>query len=926
MESTKKLKKIKIISVLVITVLFILISYITYRANYLQVLEIGEEYLITFEQRTKYRIQLFGISFLLLFCVFFITNIFIRKGLKVFFDDEKKELPKLPNKSISFILALIFSAMITITFLDQLILFINTAWFGTNDPIFGLDIGFFLFQKPFIVAIITYYIKLLCFLVIYKGAYYIIVFNRCLNGVDKNTLLKSKFIKGLKINVFLIVIGIAILVFFSTFDIVTGEFVSLKNTLSTSIIGAGLSDSMIKLWGYRILSIIIIISSIFILKYISKNELKKLFISISIVPIYLVIMFVILVITNIYVKSNVFDKEKEYIRYNLAYTKQAYNLNIEETEYANAENISKEILEDNQAIVKNIRLIDEDTTLKTLNGLQTNSGYYAYTNTKLQQYNLNGENTLVYISPREMNTSNSASTYQNKTYQYTHGYGNIITYASQVDETGNVKYIQKGFEEKDNRIAIQEPRIYFGMQTNHAVVTNASQKAEFDYPITATKSAEYGYQGKAGLQVGFLDRLILSIANKEVKITFSSVDENSKILFNRNIIKRAKTIIPDLKYEEKPYLIISDEGRQIWVLDAYTTSDAYPYSQKTPIASKEMKKEINYIRNSIKVLIDAYDGTVDFYLMDKTDPIANAYQNAYPDVLKDGDLIETSISSHFIYPEYLYKVQSEILKIYHNVTDDVLYRGDDVWNYATFNANTKTTSGTLIEPYYTMVKTNEGTNVGLVVPYIVEGKQNINSYLIGTVQNGKLNLQLYQFSSGSNVLGPKQLDREIEEDETIASELESINVTGTKITKNIIIVPIHNSLLYVEPIYQQQLNEKNAIPLLKKVVVASGNKVAIGDNLQVALEKLVSQSAVAIQVESNDTLENLINAVIEANNNLKESTRSQDFEMIGKDITKLQELIDQLETEEKNNKQEETVKEIDKQEDKVNNTVDNIIK
>ena len=199
----------------------------------------------------------------------------------------------------------------------------------------------------------------------------------------------------------------------------------------------------------------------------------------------------------------------------------------------------------------------------------------------------------------------------------------------------------------------------------------------------------------------------------------------------------------------------------------------------------------------------------------------------------------------------------------------------------------------------------------MVVPYTVEGRQNITSYLIGIDDNGKLKLTMHKYVSGSNIIGPEQLDKEIEQDETIAAQIKSVNVTGTKISKDLIVVPIENSLLYVESIYQHQLNEKNSIPLLKKVIVASGTKVAIGDNLEEALENLVSQSAVNIKVESTDTLEDLISTIIEANKNLKESTASQDFEMIGKDITKLQSLIDELEKQNKENnkKDRETIKE-----------------
>jgi len=904
MDKIKKLKIIKIISVITFIILFAIYSYISYRAEYLQILEIGEQYLSVFHTNNEYKIKMFLGSFLVLFVIISITNRSIKKGLKVFFDDEKKEMPKLPNKSIAFILSAIGSVILTAVFLEKTMLFFNSTWFGISDPVFGMDIGFFLFQKPFIELVLRYITTILVLLIAYTASYYILVFNMCLDGVDKELLLKSKFIKTLKTDVILIAITIACTTFLNTYNIVFDEFLALKDSASTKLIGAGFTDITVKLWGYRILSVIIIISVALILKYIfKKDQTKKLLISIGIVPCYLISLFIIITLFDfIFVNSNRLDSQKQYIGYNIDYTKKAYNLAIEEQEYESSDSITKEEIEANLDIINNIKLVDKQTTLKELNALQTSSGYYAYITTKLQKYKINDQDALVYVSPREIISSTDGSK-NNEMYEYTHGFGTIITDASSVDETGNIKYIQKAFGANGN---IEEPRIYFGMQTDSTIITNSDKKSEFDYPTNIT---EYTYNGTAGIKLNFIDRLILSIKEGDFNILFSSTTNNSKFLLNRNIIERAKTIMPDLLYDEEPYMIISDDGRQIWVLDAYTVSDEYPYSQKTKIEVGNNNEEINYIRNSVKVLIDAYDGLVSFYIMDKTDPIIMAYQNIYPNLFKDGEIIPNSISSHFVYSEYLYNVQAEILKMYHNVSEDVLYRGDDIWDYATFSTTTKTSVSTKLEPYYTMIKDNSENKIGLIIPYTVEGKQNISSYLIGTTDiKGKMKLKLYKYASGSNVLGPKQLDKEIEQDETISKEIESINVTGTKITKNIIIVPINNSLLYVEPIYQTQLNEKNAIPLLKKVVVASGNKIAIGDNIKEALENLLSQSAVNIKVENTDTLEDLINSIIEANQNLKDSTATQNFEMIGKDITKLQELIDKLEEQKNIEEVEETKK------------------
>ena len=538
-----------------------------------------------------------------------------------------------------------------------------------------------------------------------------------------------------------------------------------------------------------------------------------------------------------------------------------------------------------------------------MNNGQTAKGYYSYRDTQIGKYLINGKEQLVYISPREIVSNNT--TYNNKTYEYTHGYGSIITSATSTKENGTINHIQKGFENNNEAITITEPRIYFGMQTNDTVVTGSKNKKEFDYPIldsSLADNAENTYTGKAGLKLNFIDRIILAIKEGDLKLAFSgNVTNESKILTNRNIIKRAKTVMPYLMYDEKPYLVVNEEGKLIWVLDAYTISNNYPYSQKTTIRETSTSKlELNYIRNSVKVLIDAYDGTISFYITDRTDPIAMAYRNIYPDLFIDlEEQIPADIAEHFVYPQYLYNIQADIIARYHNIQPDVLYRSDDIWEIATHNTGkVMTKTGTDIEPYYTMVKLTDEQDVklGLVLPYTPEGRQNLISYLVGSYDNsGNSKLTIYKYQADTNILGPMQLDTQIEQDETIKEEIESLNVNGTKVIKNMIIVPLDNNLLYVEPIYTQYINEQDALPTLKKVVVASGNKVAIGDNLKEALTNLVSQYAVNLEVENTDTIEDLIETIIKANHNLEASNTSNDWEMMGKDVKKLQELIEKLE-------------------------------
>lgn len=898
MEKTKNKKRV----ILVIAFLIVLAIYvaITLRGQYLQTLEIGEQYVEVFNQKIKYKVLVVLANFAILYVATYITTRFIKRGLKKFFEDDKKEMPKLPNKSISLIISAIISLISSSLITEKIMLSLNTAWFGINDPIFNMDVGYYIFQKPFIEAIIVYFIALLVIYSIYIAVYYIIVFNKYFEkGIDRSILKKNTFLKQLITNLVLVILGISAITLVKVQDIVNSKFLTLSD--GTALYGAGLIEATIKTWGYRIFAFVILFSAIMAIINFKKENFKKIMKWICVIPAYLVVLFIVIISFDlIYVNSNELDKEKYYISKNIEFTKNAYNINVDEIEIENSGTITKDEVSKNQDVINNINILNEDVVLENLEQYQTNSGYYSYSTTKTGIYNVDGEEELVYVSPREI-ISNDTRTYNNKTYEYTHGYGTIVSSANTVDGNGNLEYVQSEFKDDNNKIKVKEPRIYFGLQTNEPIVTNAKNKQEYDYPLTSTASNTNTYEGEAGLQLGFLDRLILGVKEKNLGIAFSgNVTKESKIITTRNVITRAKTVMPYLKYDEEPYMVITDEGRLVWVLDAYTTSNNYPYSQETIIEYNGLKEKINYIRNSVKVIIDAYDGTTDFYIIDKSDPIAIAYSNIYPTLFKDGEEIPQDISKHMVYPKYLYKIQAEVLERYHNVQPEVLYRVDDVWDVAKENTSrtTSTATGTDIEPYYTMVKlTNSNSaQLGLVLPYTIEEKQNITSYLVATCdsQNNK-KLTLYKFKTGSSILGTIQLDSLVEQDEKILNELNSLNVTGTKIQKNIIVVPINNTLLYVEPIYQIMLNDKSQVPQLKKVVVASGNKVAIGNNIEEAVANLLSQEAISIEVEAEDKNE-LIKQIISANKNLEESNKNNNWEMIGKDMTKLQQLIEQLQT------------------------------
>ncbi len=880
--------------VLLVSFIAIIIGYVYARGNYLEIKEIGENYLSIYKTDMFYTIGTFIINFIILYFTFYLTNRTLRKGLKVFFDDEQKEMPRFPNKSVSFIIALIGSTFSTKMLLKKILLCISGSQFGITDKVFHLDISFFVFIKPLIQYILIYWVVIVIATLIYAIVYALIVLNRSFEGVARESIAKCNLIEKIGPRVKLIGVLLGLIIFVSMgLNIGNEKFmnIELKDGTSYALYGAGNADITIKMAGYTVLAFLTTFSIFKAYKAIKEKSVRRVIGNIMVVPVYLIIFAVALALyQTVFIGSNVLEKNQDYIRENIDKTKQAYAITGETVKESSLEysgTITNLEIEDNKDLLSNIAIVTKENVLQDLSAAQTSKGYYTYRQAQIASYNIEGKNRLVYVTPREIA---AGGTYSNKTYQYTHGYGTIVTMAGATDEYGNLINLQKEIGNKEKEvIPTKEPRIYFGTENNSAIVIN-TKKAELDYPTTNNiKDAEYNYEGNSGLKLNFIDRIILGIRENDMKLAFSgSVTSDSKIITNRNILKRAKTIMPYLEYDENPYMVIDDSGNQIWVLDAYTVSNEYPYAQKVEIGDA---REINYIRNSVKVLINAYDGNMKFYITDRTDPIVMAYNKIYPNVFESNEDIPQDISKHFVYPQYLYDIQTKIIEKYHSAIPETMYRANDIWSTAEIELNGRTEK---MKSYYTMVKDEYGNQkLGLIVPFTMYGKQNIISYMVGTTENGVNKLKLYKFQADSNVLSPMQLETQINQDETIASDLASLNVSGTKISKNLIAVPINNTILYVETYYGQYINETNQKPVLKRVVVASGNKVALGNNIVEAIDNLISKAS-NIDTSNNENLDDLIALIIKANENVKNSSKNGDWKLFGEDMQELTRLVDGL--------------------------------
>lgn len=893
-QSVPKKNKITIrfLVVVLVLLLFILGNVISLRGKYLAIEEIGSNYIDVFFNNLKLEYSIFGVNFVVIFLLFCITNLIIRRGLKPFFKDDNIKMPKLPNKSISFVIAIITSFIAKYIFSQKYMLLSNIYWFGVNDPVFNNDISYYMYILPFVKTLIFYCIGIFTLNLVYLSLYYVITFNVYLNGVDRNILKNSLFIKQVIFNSILIVFFCSAYIWGNSESILTQNLVNIKDSTKTALIGAGRSSIAVKYIGYKIFSVIVFIVALGLVRCIRKQNFKKGAMLALVIPSYLICLFFVMVYYDyIFLGANEFDKQKSYISYNIDFTQKAYGIGVNQVDINNYETIKSSQVEENKDFLDNIPLLNKDIIKQSLEQNQEDSLYYSYNNSRLSLYDIDGKPTLVYLTPREVITHNR--TYNNLTYEYTHGYSVVLSSASKLDKNGYPEILKA-----NSSSFVTEPRIYFGRQTNSDIIVNSNYGKEYDYLNSATQKKENTYNGAAGVKLGFLDRLIVGIRDNNLKIAFSGyINENSKILTNRNITERVKALMPNLIYDE-PYMVVSDSGKLVWVIDGYTTSKEYPYSQ----FENYKGEKINYIRNSVKVLIDSYEGTTDFYIVDDTDPIIQSYKNMYPSLFaKTSKDIPSDISKHFTYPELLYNMQANMINLYHGASEDVLYRGDNVWQISTEN----TKKNSKISPYFTLVNPTDSTEpeLGLMVTYNKAGKQSMTAYLVGTVEDGENQLTLYKFDSNTSIAGISQVNNQIDQDEVISKELENLNTTGTKLIREMEIVPIENSLLYVERVYQVMLNDDEAIPTLKKVIVASGNVLAMGNTLDEAISNLYTDYSIELDLYDAEDMDAIIDSIIKANNNLKESMDSNNFEMVGKDLTSLENLIDQLETLQKKNKE-----------------------
>ncbi len=862
-EKSKKSNTGKITFFVILAVL--VVAAVVGSSIYMELIQLRElnpkaDYSSVFTTNLLYKIIFILLSFIAISLFVYISNIFIIKNLKKYFAHNNLEARKMYNAPIALIIGIIGAYLTKDYFYGKALLFLNSVKFGRVDPQFGQDIGYYMFQRPFYMSLLDFISNLWLFIVIYSAIYYVLILLTALNNTFSADALKDKIL--LRHNLLNVAIFFVLKSVSYKFQ---REGLLYSSFTETGVIGSGFSSTNIWIRFYTIAPIIVLAIVIIAFLFMWKGKLKKAAVTIAVYPVLFILVTITSgIIQTVFVKPNEFEYEKNYLKNNMIETRAAYGLDkIKQYDFKTIEDLTPEIIKNNRNTIDNIRVVDYVPTLNSNKQLQSNTNFYTFSTGDILNYTVNGKEIPVLISAREINTANLQNqNFVNRTFKYTHGYGVVVNPINKVTAQGQVEFLLSGLKMDTvdkQTLNVTEPRIYYGELTNNFVIVNpkASKKeAEIDYDGTAVNYFEAGDTEK--IKLNLLNRVLFATKYMDANILVSSnINSDSQILLNRNVVERAQKGVPFLKVDSDPAMTITSDGRLKWVLDAYTVSDNYPYAQNIYTQSSEPDLRalngINYIRNSVKITVDAYDGTVRYYVIDKEDPIIQAYQKVYPEVFSKEPLPE-DIASHTRYPETLFKIQTEVLKKYHldpneheeNISN--FYTNQDAWNIAKYPDESSPDKVRDIDAYYNMIKLpgDLGNTEELILmrPFTPSaGKHNMISWL--AVRNSKDNygeMILFNFPKNTNILGPDQVEVNINQ----ISEISEYNTLWGQGKSNVfkgslLVIPIENSVLYVEPIYIQSKSD-SSIPQVKKVVVGyqegTDFKHGIGNNLEDALNNL----------------------------------------------------------------------------------------
>ena len=703
--------------------------------------------------------------------------------------------------------------------------FLNATPFGEVDPIFGRDAGFYIFTLPFLDFVRYTGLGVVVLAFVGSTAAYVVTGELAL-APEGRLSVGPKPRQHLSMLVALIFVLLA-----------AGAYLDMPRTLTTpaSILhGVSYADVAVRLPALMLLTIVAGVGAL----AAAYSALSS-----AIWPVGAAVAGYLLVLvagggaTSLFqafiVTPDEQSKEAPYLTHNIAATRLAFDLdNVEERQVSGDATLSLSDIENNSETINNVRLWDHQPLLDTFGQIQEIRTYYEFASVDNDRYVVDGEYRQTMLSSRELNSNSLPNrSWINERLQYTHGFGVAMGPVNEVTKEGlPVLFLRDLPPQSETNLSVDQPSIYFGELSNDYVLINTNTD-EFHYP-EGDDNISTRYDGSGGVELGNLvRRLLFSLRFRSYEILVSSqLNDTSRLIFHRNISNRVATIAPFLQYDADPYLVIA-EGRLFWIRDAYTVTGTYPYS--TPAGTG-----VNYIRNSVKVVIDAFNGTTTFYLADPDDPIAITLGKVFPDLLEPLETMPTELQSHTRYPEDIFTLQTAMYSTYHMTNPSVFYNREDQWEVPIVD-------GEQMEPYYTIMRLPGEAKAEFIqmLPFTPRGRNNLAAWMVARSDGdayGKM--MVFQFPKQKLIFGPSQVVARINQDQEISPQITLWNQQGSEVIQGtLLVIPIEEALLYVRPMYLRASGGR--IPELKQVVVAYQNQIVMEATLDLALSRLFGESA-----------------------------------------------------------------------------------
>lgn len=721
--------------------------------------------------------------------------------------------------------------------------FLNATPFGTADPIFNKDIGFYVFQLPFYQFIY----KILAWIVLLSAMCVAAVY--LLSESGQTSL--AKLFNSMSARFHLSALA-AIFFVLRAWGYRLEQYMLLYAD-GGAIYGAGFADINGRLLAFKILLVVALVCAIVILVNIFMRKFKLVLYSIGTLLVASIILGGVYpaVLQKFIVEPNEFNREHPYIEHNIEYTRLAYDLDkIERKPFPAGRHLSAQDIIENPETIDNIRLWDWRPLEQSYGQLQAMRLYYEFKGIDVDRYTIDGKYRQVMVAARELNQNllpEQAKSWVNQKLQYTHGYGIVMSPVNEVTTEGLPNFLIKDIPPQTNTdLVINRPELYYGESTDEYVMVNTKTQ-EFDYPM-GDDNAWTTYEETSGVKVNsFIRKALFAVAFTDYRMILSTdMTNETQILFNRNIYERVPKIAPFLRYDKDPYIVLSDDGRLYWMWDAYTVSNMYPYSE--PFSGR-----MNYIRNSVKITIDAYNGEVKFFVADQSDPIIQTFSKIFPNMFLPLEELSDDLKSHMRYPEELFLTQANKLATYHMTDSRIFYHKEDKWNLPNELYGRDEQA---MEPYYTITKLpgEDEPEFVLILPYTPQNRNNMISWLAARMDGehyGKL--INYQFPKQELVYGPMQIEARINQDASISQQLtlwDQRERGFSVIRGNLLAIPIKDSLLYVEPIFLQA--EASRIPELRRVIVAHEDRIVMEPTLDLALQKMFGDIGAVVPPPTTD--------------------------------------------------------------------------